>query len=78
LPNIRELFTDGEEILLVPPGSTGALAQAVRSLVADPSMARRIGRSAQRRVKGYTWEQAVDQLLRRLARSPRTDPAVTI
>ena len=73
-PNIRELFAEREEILLVPPDDTGALAQAVRSLVADPPMARRIGRAAQRRVSGYTWEQAVDRLLRRLARSPRTDP----
>ncbi len=63
--NIRELFTEKEEILLVSPGSPRALAQAVRALVADPSMARRMGRAAQRRVEGYTWERAVDQLLRR-------------
>ena len=73
LSNIRDLFTDGEEILLVLPGSAGALAQAVRSLVADPSTARRMGRAAQQRITGHTWEEAVDQLLRRLARSPRKD-----
>jgi len=74
-PNIRELFTDNEEILLVPPGNSGALAQAVRSLVADPPMARRIGRAAQRRVSGYTWERTVDQLLRRVSLSARQQRA---
>ena len=74
-PNIRDLFTDKEEIVLVAPGNVRALTQAVQTLVADPVMARRIGRAAQRRVAGYTWEQAVEQLLRGVSRSTHATPS---
>lgn len=42
-PAARELLTDGEDALLVPPGDAVALAAAVRRLAADPALAERIG-----------------------------------
>jgi glycosyltransferase involved in cell wall biosynthesis len=63
--NIRDLFADREEIVLVPPGNPESLAQAIRSLAADPARARGIGQAAQRRVAERTWERAIDVLLRR-------------
>ena len=42
-PAARELLVDGESALLVPPGDPDALADALRRLTADGSLARRIG-----------------------------------
>ena len=42
-PAARELLTDGQDALLVPPGDPVALAAAVRRLAADPGLADRIG-----------------------------------
>jgi glycosyltransferase involved in cell wall biosynthesis len=39
----RELLTNGESALLVPPGDPAALAAAVRRLAAEPRLAQRIG-----------------------------------
>ncbi len=65
LPNIREMFTEGTEIILVRPGDVEALAAAIRRLKDDPLEARRLGLAAQARVASCTWEAAVDQLLSR-------------
>lgn len=65
-PNLRDMFVDGREIVLVPPGDRRAMVQAIRSLAADPALARRIGLAAQARVREYTWEKAVGSLLRRV------------
>jgi glycosyltransferase involved in cell wall biosynthesis len=42
-PASRELLTDGEDALLVPPGDAHALARAVRLLAGDAETGRRIG-----------------------------------
>jgi glycosyltransferase involved in cell wall biosynthesis len=45
-----ELVRDGETGLLVPPGDASALAAALRSLIADPERAARMGAAGRRRV----------------------------
>jgi len=64
LPVVRELARPGREALLVPPGSSGALAQAVLRLLARPSLARRLGERAARRAHAeLTWARAQERLL---------------
>ncbi len=47
----------GETGLLVPPGDTAALAQAVVWLLSDPEEARRMGQAGRRRVAAeFTWD----------------------
>jgi glycosyltransferase involved in cell wall biosynthesis len=47
---IPEVITDGVDGLLVPPADPGALAAAVRSLLADPELRDRIGQAGYRTV----------------------------
>jgi len=46
---VPDLIDDGVHGLLVPPGDSGALAEAVGSLLADPERARTLGERAQAR-----------------------------
>lgn len=53
----RDAGRDGEEITLVPPSDTDALAEALNRLAADPEARRRLGGAAHQRVlTGYSWE----------------------
>jgi glycosyltransferase involved in cell wall biosynthesis len=54
LRTIRAHFTD-EAILFVPGGNPGALANALRSLAADPVTAARLGAEAHRQEAQYEW-----------------------
>jgi glycosyltransferase involved in cell wall biosynthesis len=70
-PAARELLTDGESALLVPPGDPGALAEALRRLAADGQLAQRIAaggraayeRSASEAVLGARWQKLVEDLV---------------
>lgn len=46
-----ELIVDGESGLLVPPGDAGALAVAMRVLLADPALRARLGNAARERAE---------------------------
>lgn len=70
-PAARELLVEGESALLVPPGDSGALADAVRQLAGDSELARRIGaggrtayeRRASEAVLGPQWRTIIEGLL---------------
>jgi glycosyltransferase involved in cell wall biosynthesis len=70
-PAARELLTDGESALLVPPGDPEALAEALRRLAADGQLAQRIAaggraayeRSASEAVLGARWQKLVEDLV---------------
>jgi glycosyltransferase involved in cell wall biosynthesis len=46
---LEDLVRDGETGLLVPPGESGALAEAMLAMAADPALAVAMGREARRR-----------------------------
>lgn len=46
---IPEVITDKVEGLLVPPGDSGALGQALKTLITDPALRERLGDSARER-----------------------------
>jgi len=65
---IREVFTDQENIFLVPPSSAQALAQAIRTLATDAILRDRLGTAVRRQMqKHYTPEHIVKQLLNSLS-----------
>jgi glycosyltransferase involved in cell wall biosynthesis len=48
---IPELIEDGRSGLLVPPGDTNALSNALRALIADPALRTRMGKAGEREVR---------------------------
>jgi glycosyltransferase involved in cell wall biosynthesis len=68
-PAARELLTDGESALLVPPGNAEALAAALRRLAHDPELARELGeggravyeRRASEAVLGQRWREVLER-----------------
>jgi glycosyltransferase involved in cell wall biosynthesis len=67
LPALREVLTDGETALLVPPGDAGALAAAIRRIATDPVLARRLAANALALAPRFTWS----------ARAARLESALT-
>jgi glycosyltransferase involved in cell wall biosynthesis len=66
LPAIREVLTDGETALLVPPGDAGALAAGIHRVLSDAALAQRLAAGALELAPRYTWE----------ARAARLEPAL--
>ena len=56
LPSSREFLRDGENALLVPPGDTAALGEAVKRLLTDPCAAERLARQAHAEASKYSWD----------------------
>ena len=44
---VEDILSDGDTGLLVPPGDPAALADALRKLVQDPQLRRKLGHAAQ-------------------------------
>jgi glycosyltransferase involved in cell wall biosynthesis len=70
-PAARELLTDGESALLVPPGDPRALADALRRLAADDQLTGRIAaggravyeQAASEAVLGARWRNLLEGLV---------------
>jgi glycosyltransferase involved in cell wall biosynthesis len=70
-PAARELLTHGDSALLVPPGDSGALADAVRKLAADAELEQRLSQGgrgayeerASEAVLGVRWRTLVEQVV---------------
>ena len=59
----RSLITGGQEGLLVSPGQPDRLAVALRRLIDQPDLRRRLGQSGQTKAAQFTWDHVVDQTL---------------
>jgi len=60
---IPEVVVDGETGLLVPPGHSASLAQAVLLLLKDKELARQMGKAGRKRLRNYfTRERAIKEL----------------
>jgi glycosyltransferase involved in cell wall biosynthesis len=60
ISGVREVIRDGEEGLLVPPGDPAALAEAIQSLVRDPTRGVRLGRRGRERCREFAVEKMVE------------------
>lgn len=57
---IPDIIVDGETGLLVPPGDSAALTQALRRVAEDAALASRLGSAGQRHVRErFSWESVV-------------------
>jgi len=59
----RELIRDGVEGLLVPPGDTRRLEEAIASLAAAPCRRIALGRNARKRVESLSWPAVAEMYL---------------
>ncbi len=72
---ILDIVVPGESGMLVPPGDSAALADALRRLLGDPALARRLGDAGRERVRThFSWARIVSrwiQLYRSLVPASR-------
>ncbi len=62
LPSVREILHDGVDALLVPPGDARALADAIRTLLSNRALARRLAAAAAHAVPQYGWDRRAERL----------------
>jgi glycosyltransferase involved in cell wall biosynthesis len=56
LPSIREIVTDGESAVLFPPGVPGAIEAALRRVLADPALQRRLSDAGRAIAERHDWD----------------------
>jgi glycosyltransferase involved in cell wall biosynthesis len=61
-PNLYEVVAHNQSALLIPPGDSAALEQAVRRLATDPDLRGKLGANAQAQITklGLTWSANAD------------------
>jgi len=64
IPGYRTVVRDRETGLLVPRGSSDAIAHAVVTLARDPELRRRLADAARRAVERYSWETVTGEIVR--------------
>jgi phosphatidyl-myo-inositol alpha-mannosyltransferase len=80
IPGYREVLRRGREGLMVTPGESDELAEAVRHLLEYPALALALGRHGLLRARHFDWETIVDQLeeiYEELTRMPMRDHAAS-
>ncbi len=56
IPGYREVVRNEGEGLLIPPRNAGAVAGAVRRLLDDSDLAKRLGEAGRARARRYSWD----------------------
>jgi glycosyltransferase involved in cell wall biosynthesis len=59
----RDFAIHNETALIVPVGDSGAMAKAIVELIQNREKAKRLAKNALERIRGYTWERSVYQLI---------------
>jgi glycosyltransferase involved in cell wall biosynthesis len=57
---IPEMIKDDVNGILIPPKSPECVAEALRRLLIDPDLSRKLGRTASESVKGYSWSRIAE------------------
>ncbi|MCX7013596.1 MAG: glycosyltransferase family 4 protein [Candidatus Sumerlaeota bacterium] len=70
LPSTREILEHEKTALLVPPNDAEALAAAIRRLLSDPALARRLAEEANLKVQEYSWDNRARKLMEFLEALP--------
>ena len=60
LPEIREMIAEGASALLVPPGDPQALKRAIKRLLEDPALARRMAEKNLEYAAKRSWERVAE------------------
>lgn len=63
IEGFSEVLTDGGEGFLVPPRDSDALAAALKRLLSDQALRKRMGRTAVKTAKRYDWERVSAQII---------------
>jgi glycosyltransferase involved in cell wall biosynthesis len=67
---LLELVSDGETGLLVPPRDAPALREAVKRLLGDPELRKRLGRAAHARARErFSWDAVTERTLETYTRA---------
>ncbi|GAB2969520.1 glycosyltransferase family 4 protein [Amycolatopsis acidiphila] len=74
LDSFRRVLDDGRAGVLFPPGDPGALAEALRDLLTDPTRRGSLAAAAGERVAIYDWSVVVTQVLRVYEAAVAADP----
>jgi glycosyltransferase involved in cell wall biosynthesis len=56
---VAYLCARGKEALLVPVDDANAMASAVRSILTDPSLSKRLSRAARAKAEGFGWSEVL-------------------
>ena len=64
IPGYREVIRPDVDGVLVPPGDPVALAEAVRRVLSDPSLATRLSEAGLARAERYRWDVVVEEIER--------------
>lgn len=63
IPGFRDVVRNGREALMVPPGSRGAFADALASVLDSPSLAAGLGAAGHSLAARYSWSCVTDRVL---------------
>jgi glycosyltransferase involved in cell wall biosynthesis len=74
---ISSLITNGENGILVPEGATAGLADALRSLIATPSLRQRLIQGGYTTARAHTLERQADEMMRMVSAELPLVPART-
>ena len=74
---VQDVVQHEHSALLVRPGDSRALADALKRLQADPALASRLGAQARAQAEAYAWPRVVERMLERLSLPSRVGSGVS-